>query len=176
MHFNVKPDYASLLSKKFSSFLEAEALEPEEQPVVATDQDKQKDSDQKATKKTNQDDAASNSDEEEDSVPSLARGRKLSEAACLRITRIEKVLATRNDLSVAERRSLRARKNTANFRERRKIASELKQFQTVELDAILNTVSPSAFSIGARSVKIRHFFIFLIKLLCDVSFLPFLLC
>jgi len=39
---------------------------------------------------------------------------------------------------MAERRSLRARKNTANFRERRKIANELKHFHTVELDAILN--------------------------------------
>ena len=74
-------------------------------------------------------------------MPSLARGRKLQEAACLRITRIEKVLATRTDLSMAERRSLRARKNTANFRERRKIAQELKHFHTVELDAILNYVS-----------------------------------
>ena len=83
----------------------------------------------------------SDDDEEGSSVPSLARGRKLQEAACLRITRIEKVLATRTDLSMAERRSLRARKNTANFRERRKIAQELKHFHTVELDAILNYVS-----------------------------------
>lgn len=71
-------------------------------------------------------------------MPSLARGRKLQEAACLRITRIEKVLASRTDLSMAERRSLRARKNTANFRERRKIANELKHFHTVELDDIMN--------------------------------------
>lgn len=86
----------------------------------------------------------SNSDgdeDEESSVPSLARGRKLQEAACLRITRIEKVLASRTDLSMAERRSLRARKNTANFRERRKIANELKHFHSVELDAIMNCVS-----------------------------------
>jgi len=108
-----------------------------------------------------------NDDEEESSVPSLARGRKLSEAACLRITRIEKVLATRNDLSIAERRSLRARKNTANFRERRKIAAELKHFHTVELDAILNCVSfcllfkflrnaTSAFLLWRRRHLINH--------------------
>lgn len=74
-------------------------------------------------------------------MPSLARGRKLTEAACLRISRIEKVLANREDLTKAERRSLRARKNTANFRERRKKAAELKHFLNVELDAIQNAVS-----------------------------------
>ena len=84
-------------------------------------------------------------DEEDNEVPSLARGRKLTEAACLRISKIEKVLASRDDLSKAERRSLRARKNTANFRERRKKAKELKYFLSVELDVVHNVVSASPF-------------------------------
>jgi hypothetical protein len=66
----------------------------------------------------------------------MARGRRMQQSACLRISKIEKVLATRSDLTKAERRALQSRKNTANFRERKKKASELKHFLNIELDAI----------------------------------------
>ena len=63
----------------------------------------------------------------------MARGRKQKQAACLRISKIEKVLATRSDLTKAERRALQSRKNTANFRERRKKELELKDFLNIEI-------------------------------------------
>ena len=71
MHFNVKPDYAGLLSKKFSSFLE-EISECEEHPGAVRE----------APENANivkANDEENHSDEEDDtsSVPSLARGRKL---------------------------------------------------------------------------------------------------
>ena len=74
VHFNVKPDYAGLLSKKFSSFMEETAAEPEEnQAVIATNNDKKE-----ISGKQNQDESKSDEDEDEEgSVPSLARGRKL---------------------------------------------------------------------------------------------------
>ena len=75
VHFNVKPDYAGLLSKKFTSFLEEEAAcEPEEnQAAVATNNDKKE-----ISGRPNQDESKSDEDEDEEgSVPSLARGRKL---------------------------------------------------------------------------------------------------
>ena len=54
------------------------------------------------------------------SVPSMKRGRNQVISARLRISKIEKALARRDDLSIDERRSLRARKNTAKHRERKK--------------------------------------------------------
>lgn len=134
VHFNVKPDFAGLLSKKFSSFNDEIAQDVDTMQLVEEIQPNDKNEE---GKESVPDASKSESEDEESSVPSLARGRKLQEAACLRITRIEKVLATRTDLSMAERRSLRARKNTANFRERRKIANDLKHFHTIELDTIL---------------------------------------
>lgn len=141
VHFNVKPDYASLLSKKFSSFHDEVITKTEEDNHEAEEITPRDENPADCNRSNPEEMSKSDDDDEDSSVPSLARGRKLQEAACLRITRIEKVLATRTDLSMAERRSLRARKNTANFRERRKIASDLKHFHTIELDAILNYVS-----------------------------------
>jgi len=46
------------------------------------------------------------------------RGRHQSLNASLRISKIEKVLSTRSDLTRQQRRKLQSRKNTANFRER----------------------------------------------------------
>jgi len=74
VHFNVKPDYAGLLSKKFSSFLEEAVSEAEEnQVVIATNSEKKENSNV-----PNHDESKSDEDEDEEgSVPSLARGRKL---------------------------------------------------------------------------------------------------
>ena len=56
----------------------------------------------------------------------MMRGRKHQQAASLRISKIEKILTTRTNLTKSERRSLQSRKNTANFRERKKRAKEIK--------------------------------------------------
>ena len=74
VHFNVKPDYAGLLSKKFSSFLGEAVSEAEEnQVVIATNSEKKENSNV-----PNHDESKSDEDEDEEgSVPSLARGRKL---------------------------------------------------------------------------------------------------
>lgn len=78
-----------------------------------------------------------------DLLESKARGRHQSQAASLRISKIEKILSQRTDLTKQQRRKLQSRKNTANFRERQKNTNKLKHFINVELDAILNAVSPS---------------------------------
>ena len=74
VHFNVKPDYAGLLSKKFSSFLEESVTDGEDnQAVAATNNDLKE-----ISSRPNQDESKSEEDEDEEgSVPSLARGRKL---------------------------------------------------------------------------------------------------
>ena len=59
----------------------------------------------------------------------------------LRISKIEKVLAKRKDLTQQQRRRLQSRKNTANFRERQKNTIKLKLFINYEIDAIVNSVS-----------------------------------
>ena len=102
---------------------------------------------QKSSEKANSDDDVE--------VPELARGRRLEEATCLRISRIEKALALKKDLTTEERRSLRSRKNTANFRERRKQAREQKHFLEVELEIVLNAVS-SHYSGGLRTLEISQ--------------------
>ena len=133
--FNVSPDYSSLLSKKFSSSVEEQEILENARKECP-----------KLQCYENEEDIQFSDDEEDNEVPSLARGRKLTEAACLRISKIEKVLANRDDLTKEERRSLRARKNTANFRERRKKAQELKYFINIELDVIQNAVSQNFYS------------------------------
>lgn len=75
----------------------------------------------------------------------MSRGRKQKISARLRVSRIEKALEKRHDLSIEERRSLRARKNTANHRERKKQADLLRHFYDVELDEILSTVSENLY-------------------------------
>lgn len=85
-----------------------------------------------------------NDDEElsdSDLLESKARGRHQSEAATLRISKIEKILSKRTDLTRQQRRKLQSRKNTANFRERQRNSNKLKVFLTYELDAIINAVS-----------------------------------
>ena len=74
-------------------------------------------------------------------LESKARGRHQSQAASLRISKIEKILSSRTDLTKQQRRKLQSRKNTANFRERQKNTIKLKHFINYELDAILNSVS-----------------------------------
>ena len=74
-------------------------------------------------------------------LESKARGRHQSQAASLRISKIEKILSSRTDLTKQQRRKLQSRKNTANFRERQKNTNKLKHFINIELDAILNSVS-----------------------------------
>ena len=74
-------------------------------------------------------------------LESKARGRHQSQAASLRISKIEKILSSRTDLTKQQRRKLQSRKNTANFRERQKNTIKLKHFINFELDAILNSVS-----------------------------------
>lgn len=120
--FSAKPDYVGLLSQKFSSYDE----EPED-PINAS-----------AAKKENGAESEESVDGDEADIISRSRKRQL--ATSLRISKIEKILATRNDLSKVERRSLQSRKNTANFRERRKRAAELKHFLNVELDLIQNAL------------------------------------
>ena len=113
--FSEKTDYARLLSLKFSPFDE-----------------KNSDSSDLYLEREIQSSGKHISDNEEKSEI-MARGRKQKQAACLRISKIEKVLATRSDLTKAERRALQSRKNTANFRERRKKALELKHFLNIEI-------------------------------------------
>jgi hypothetical protein len=62
-------------------------------------------------------------------------------ASSLRVSKIERILSSRDDLTRQQRRKLQSRKNTANFRERQKNQNELKNFLGYELDAIQNAVS-----------------------------------
>lgn len=70
-------------------------------------------------------------------MPKQARGCRETEATSLRVKHIEDALNFRTDLTMAERRSLRSRKNTANFRERRRQACNQKQFYEVEIDLVI---------------------------------------
>ena len=76
-------------------------------------------------------------------MPKQARGCRETEATSLRVKHIEDALNFRTDLTMAERRSLRSRKNTANFRERRRQACNQKQFYEVEIDLVIQEVSLS---------------------------------
>ena len=69
----MKPDYAGLLSKKFSSFHEESVTDAEENPAVAPSNNDLKE----ISSRPNQDESKSEEEDEEGSVPSLARGRKL---------------------------------------------------------------------------------------------------
>ena len=75
---------------------------------------------------------------EEDLIECKARGRHQFQDVGLRISKIEKMLAKRKDLTQQQRRRLQSRKNTANFRERQKNTLKLKLFINYEIEAIIN--------------------------------------
>ena len=67
----------------------------------------------------------------------------------LRVKKICKIMNTRNDLTVQQRRRLQSRKNTISCRERQKTASDHKHLMDFELDAIQNAVSTRPSSSGS---------------------------
>lgn len=115
---SVKPNFGLLLARKYTTFL------PEEQGL---------DIDEVPSEGSPSDDSLI--------IAQKGRGSRKNQASCLRIARLERALAVRKDLTQEERRSLRHRKNTANYRERQKAAFEQKYFMNFELDFVLNAVS-----------------------------------
>ena len=77
------------------------------------------------------------------STKSRKRSKQRFQEPGLCISRIEKVLSKRKDLTKQQRRRLQSRKNTANFRKRQKNSMKLKVFLNFEIDAIINQVSVS---------------------------------
>ena len=144
IYWHSKPDYVSLLSEKFGTDLGDDCPENAPDLLAANggkdshqqtqpSRDGQVDSDAEA--------AADNDQSDCKLLENKARGRHQSQAASLRISKIEKILSSRTDLTKQQRRKLQSRKNTANFRERQKNTNKLKYFINYELDAIVNTVS-----------------------------------
>ena len=130
------PDYLKLLADKYSTEFgyDCDLTAFEEQELLKK---------QAQTGQTGKADVVSDDDDEksEDNLlMSKARGRHQSQAASLRISKIEKILSKRTDLTMVQRRKLQSRKNTAHFRERQKNSAKLKEFIHVELDMILEMV------------------------------------
>lgn len=66
-------------------------------------------------------------------IKSIKRGRHQQQDANLRIQKLERILCSRQDISLDVRRKLQSRKNTAIFRERQKNADKFDLFIRVEL-------------------------------------------
>lgn len=140
--FNNKPDFAGLLSKKFGSTSTDELEELQELSLHATSSDDKKD---KADGGDGTEKELSDGDNE---LIIMSKGHKGLQDVSLRVSKIERILETRTDLTRAQRRSLQSRKNTANFRERKRRAEEIRRFFTVEIDAVQNIVSTPLDALG----------------------------
>lgn len=147
LYWHSKPDYASLLTQKYNDeFIDGQEVAPAEQIAAKgshPDASENRESDSSDDDDVN-DSKIGKTSEERDAAELLegrARGRHQSEAASLRISKIEKILSKRTDLTRQQRRKLQSRKNTANFRERQRNTNKLNMFINYELDAIINMVS-----------------------------------
>ena len=148
LYWHQKPDFVNLISQKYSD----EVLEAQ----LDNCQNSAGSSDSKASAGGEISNSSGEMEDWEHSEAALleskARGRHQSLAATLRISKIEKILSKRTDLTRQQRRKLQSRKNTANFRERQKNTNKLKVFINFELDIIINTVSARlVLKPGARS-------------------------
>ena len=152
VNWHQKPDYVDLLIKRFDDDKDDE--EELSKEIIAHRSDADKNSgglfstvqkvqnNKKIDERVDENNSGSELDESyEKLLESKARGRHQLQAPGLCISRIEKLLAKRKDLTQQQRRRLQSRKNTANFRERQKNTFKLKAFLNFELDLIINQVS-----------------------------------
>ena len=152
-----KPDFVSLLNQRFSDLPDeadmgndcAEGTQKESE-LLPPGQLPQAQPSKSAASNDASDSSSEEESEEENMLECKARGRHQFQAVGLRISKIEKVLAKRKDLTQQQRRRLQSRKNTANFRERQKNTIKLKLFINYEIDAIVNQVSAPSLAYPQR--------------------------